>query len=239
MRRAANFRLSGMLLRRILLLRYVTATAVAMNDCPMLVRCVLRILLIVLGALVLMVPAFSQVGNKKFFRHRGQTIELGDSRYEVMSRIGQPNGKIKRKREFVRKVDRQFHDSTWVKEEKWLYNFGSRRFIAILTFENQELTRIESGEYGFDAPDMGNCHTVSMRANIGDIIPVVLMKCGNPSFQEDDSYEKYIPIDEYRGERVRVRTEEWTYNFGPGQPMTVLHFENGYLTEVEQGPRGF
>lgn len=199
----------------------------------------MRIPLFLFTALIALGPCFGQAANKKFFRHQGVTVELGDSKYEVMSRIGNPDGKIQRTREFVRKVDQQFHDSTRVREEKWLYNFGSRRFIHILTFEDQKLTCIEAGDYGYDQADMGNCHVVSMRANIGDIIPVVLMKCGNPSFKENDSYEKYVPIDRYRGERVYVRSEEWTYNFGPGQPMTIMQFENGILTNVEQGPRGF
>lgn len=193
--------------------------------------------------LLLMVLAsglgLAQVGNQTHFRYHGEVIEVGDSKYEIMAKLGQPDGKLHRQRQFTRKVDRSAVETTYLDEEKWLYNFGPRRFFYILTLENQRLVCIEEGDYGYVQSDASNCHWVSKRVKVGDISPVVLMKCGEPSFEEVTYTDRYVRINRHQGEQVTLKREQWTYNFGPSQPLGILHFENGTLVSVERGPRGF
>jgi len=70
---------------------------------------------------------------------------------------------------------------------------------------------------------------------IGDLKVDVLAKCGPPL------YEQYV------GER-KIRTprgydkkilEEWIYNFGPTDFIHILRFEEGRLTEILRGERGY
>lgn len=191
-------------------------------------------------AIFVVAPALmAQVGGQKFFRYQGQTIELGDTKYEVTAKLGRPDGKLQRQRHFLQKVDVASVQVDTVREEKWLYNFGPRRFFHILTFENHTLVCIEEGDYGYAYADAINCHVVKKRVKRGEITPVVLMKCGEPNYQESYTTEKYVRFDDYHSEKVTIKKEEWTYNYGPSQPLSILHFENGELVQIEQGPRGF
>ncbi len=192
-----------------------------------------------LAALLLCGFCSAQVSGQKFLRVDGRTINLGDSKYEVLNKIGQPDGKLTRERYILRKVGYDRIQATPVQQEKWLYNFGPRRFFQTLTFENRELVCIEDGEYGYAYADPENCHVVSKRIHLGEITPVVLMKCGEPSNTETWYKEEYLRLDDIRGEQVSIKCEEWTYNYGPNQPLAILRFENGELVSVTRGPRGF
>lgn len=193
----------------------------------------------ILAALLVCGLCSAQVSGQKFMRVNGRTINLGDSKYEVQNKIGQPDGKLSRERYILRKVGYDRIQATPVRQEKWLYNFGPRRFFQTLTFENHQLVCIEDGEYGYAYADPGNCHVVSKRIHIGEITPVVLMKCGEPSHTETWYTQEYLRLDDVLGEQVSIKCEEWTYNYGPSQPLSILRFENGELVSVTRGPRGF
>lgn len=192
-----------------------------------------------IAALMLCGLCSAQVSGQKFLRVNGRTIDLGESKYEVLSKIGEPDGKLQRERYILRKVGLDRIQATPVRQEKWLYNFGPRRFFHILTFENHELVCIEDGDYGYAQADPENCHVVSKRIHIGDITPVVLMKCGQPNNTETWTTTEFLRLDHIQGEQVSIRCEEWTYNYGPNQPLAILRFENGELVSVNRGPRGF
>ena len=71
--------------------------------------------------------------------------------------------------------------------------------------------------------------TKSTMAKKGDTKSDVKLKCGPPM---DASYEGVIKI---RGKYVYV--DRWTYNPGKGKFYKILNFHDGYLTNIENGPR--
>jgi len=90
----------------------------------------------------------------------------------------------------------------------------------------------------------------------GDSKYEVIHKCGEPDYVESWEEER-IQRDfglrrEYDPENRRytwnrepflvkekVRIEEWTYNLGSTQFMRYLRFENGILTKISTGDKGF
>ncbi|HUO83423.1 MAG TPA: DUF2845 domain-containing protein [Gammaproteobacteria bacterium] len=76
----------------------------------------------------------------------------------------------------------------------------------------------------------------------GDSAAKVLNRCGEPEqIVETLVYRTFRPLH-FQGTHafpvgiettVGILVEKWTYNFGPLKLMRVLHFENGYLVEVE------
>jgi hypothetical protein len=90
----------------------------------------------------------------------------------------------------------------------------------------------------------------------GDSKYEVLHKCGDPdyveSWEEERIQKDYGLRREYDTENRRytwnrepflvkekVRIEEWTYNLGPTEFMRYLRFENGILTKISTGDKGF
>lgn len=76
----------------------------------------------------------------------------------------------------------------------------------------------------------------------GDSAAKVLSRCGEPEqIVETVVYRTFRPLH-LQGTHafpvgiettVSILIEKWTYNLGPFKLMRVLHFENGYLVEVE------
>jgi hypothetical protein len=90
----------------------------------------------------------------------------------------------------------------------------------------------------------------------GDTKFEVLHKCGDPdyveSWEEDRLQKDFGLRREYDSNNRRytwsrepflvnekVRIEEWTYNLGPTQFIRYLRFENGILTKISTGDKGF
>jgi hypothetical protein len=90
----------------------------------------------------------------------------------------------------------------------------------------------------------------------GDSKYEVVQKCGEPdyveSWEEDRIQRDFGLRREYDPEHRRytwnrepflvkekVRIEEWTYNLGPTEFMRYLRFENGILTKISTGDKGF
>ena len=81
-------------------------------------------------------------------------------------------------------------------------------------------------------------------AQVGDRKASVLQKCGEPVFR--DSFCKPVEQQQLPGtgqSKVTVnvqaceQVDEWTYNPGRGQFMTVLRFESGALRAITYGDR--
>ena len=90
----------------------------------------------------------------------------------------------------------------------------------------------------------------------GDTKYEVAHKCGDPqnieSWEEDHIQTDYGLRREYDNRSGRynwyrapflvnekVRIEEWTYNPGPTEFIRYLRFENGILTNISTGDKGF
>lgn len=84
----------------------------------------------------------------------------------------------------------------------------------------------------------------------------VRQNCGEPAFIEsweetrikrDFRFSPELDSDSRRFTGYRspllvketVRIDEWTYNFGPTMFLRYLRFENGILTDISTGDRGF
>jgi len=81
-------------------------------------------------------------------------------------------------------------------------------------------------------------------ADIGDPKASVLMKCGQPFFTEafcKPPHEFFVPVVSDEGTTINVLpcvpVEEWTYNPGSGQFMTIMRFEAGTMTSIRYGAR--
>jgi hypothetical protein len=93
-------------------------------------------------------------------------------------------------------------------------------------------------------------------ASEGDTKFEVSHKCGEPdyieSWEEDRIQRDFGLRREYDTRtgrhnwyrepflvKEKVRIEEWTYNLGPTQFIRYLRFENGILTKISTGDKGF
>jgi hypothetical protein len=90
----------------------------------------------------------------------------------------------------------------------------------------------------------------------GDTKYEVIRKCGEPDFvdaweeeliQRDFGFRREFDSESRRYTWHRepflvketVRIEEWTYNFGSTRFLRYLRFENGILTSISSGDKGF
>ncbi len=79
----------------------------------------------------------------------GNTLNIGDTKVEVIRKCGSPAYRDSREDERVIVSDRLSALRETLRIDEWTYNFGPRRFLLHLTFENGRLREIESGDYGF------------------------------------------------------------------------------------------
>ncbi len=76
-------------------------------------------------------------------------LQTGMSQYEIQQRCGEPVFKDSREEERLTAVDEHDSQLTVTRIDEWTYNFGPNRFLRILTFENGELVKVETGDRGF------------------------------------------------------------------------------------------
>ncbi|HEY6560976.1 MAG TPA: DUF2845 domain-containing protein [Polyangiaceae bacterium] len=91
---------------------------------------------------------------------KNRIVSTGDSSYQVRSVCGEPDGTTRRVEMRTLRHDVPFPcaggRTCWrtvertieVIVDEWTYDFGRRRFIQYLTFENGRLERVQSGSYG-------------------------------------------------------------------------------------------
>lgn len=118
--------------------------------------------------------------------------------------------------------------------EEWTYNFGPRRFIRVLVFENDQLVSIDTGGYGFESKPKNDPIVKK-----GDSKAVVMMKYGPPAYEEKRQRREYGTTyredEQYLFAEERARTvveEDWTYDLGPGRFMQKLSFKNNRLVKI-------
>ncbi len=86
----------------------------------------------------------------------GFIIDIGSTMAEVLLKIGEPALKDKRTSEQV--ITSQLNEQQRIIQkhkievttEEWTYNLGPNRFIRILTFQNNRLLSIKTGDYGYE-----------------------------------------------------------------------------------------
>lgn len=97
------------------------------------------------------------------FRCGPRLVFIGDSKWDVLRKCGQPDDVEvwveKRIEPYYSEPfssgqrfyvpPSAFASVLYVTVQQWIYNLGPNQFIRILTFENNRLIRIDSGDYGY------------------------------------------------------------------------------------------
>ncbi|MBN2468874.1 MAG: DUF2845 domain-containing protein [Deltaproteobacteria bacterium] len=109
---------------------------------------------------IVIVLVLAAGGTSFALRCKGRLVSEGDTKFDVIVKCGEPVWVEKRTVTRIEKLhDRPYFHKYYggrsstvvvpVEIEEWMYNFGPRRFIQILRFENGRLVEIETGGYGY------------------------------------------------------------------------------------------
>jgi hypothetical protein len=104
-----------------------------------------------------------QVDTASAFRCGTRLVDIGDTRYEVLSRCGPPTWQDMWQEERIERIfttpavnfnkplesRRPIAVVVYVPVEEWTYNLGPSQFVRILRFENNRLISVETGGYGY------------------------------------------------------------------------------------------
>lgn len=114
------------------------------------------IFLCVLAMFLIVQPAYG-------LRCNGRIVQIGDKTSQVTKKCAQPDHieysqeeRIGDNYYFMHRHGRSkenrhipFLTKETIQKEEWTYNFGPTKFIRLLSFENDRLTKIELGEKGY------------------------------------------------------------------------------------------
>jgi len=111
------------------------------------------------SATVLGFPDRARADTDSGFRCGGRLIGLGDHAYDVKKKCGEPEAVTQKleKRKVKNKVRRWTNgvaqDLTEEREvevtiDEWVYDFGPQRFVRYVSFEDNRVVNIRSGERG-------------------------------------------------------------------------------------------
>jgi len=131
-------------------------------------------------------------------------------------------------------------------DEEWTYNFGANQLLRILHFSNGRLSRIDSDGYGFSTRRGANCQPADIVEGVSKYR--LLARCGEPDAQE--ATQLLAPSREHRYHHAypggprdwtvqQVYRERWLYDFGSSYLQREVTLENGRVTDVQNGQRGF
>lgn len=128
--------------------------------------------------------------------------------------------------------------------EEWTYNRGSSQLLRVLRFRNGRLQRIDADGYGFADDGAQDCAQRGIQRGMSKYRLVA--QCGEPVTKTVDvvqtPVERYSRVYDPRATYEAWETvyrEEWVYNFGAARFMRIVHLDNGRVTDVEFGGRGF
>lgn len=170
----------------------------------------------------------------------GRIIDEGTSKPEVLHRCGEPHWRERRLVETLRRHGRDEWRTRSDVVEEWLYNFGPSRLLRILTFRNGTLKDVRTAGYGFVSGSPPSARLDAAAIHVGDTKPEVVARWGEPDAADDFYEERIAKRAPDRVYRIGVQVSKWTYNPGSGGGfIRILRFENGRLTDIATGERGF
>ncbi len=189
--------------------------------------------------IVILILISGSAGTALAFRCSGRIISEGMKKPEVLHLCGEPDWRDTFQ---IEKFARYSHDDwhkTYTSVEDWLYNPGPTGLIRILRFEDSELERIRTAGYGYIENTRAGQSLDLNEVSEGDTKPEVIADWGPPD--ETDTYMEERIFRKYRGKvmTVQIQVSDWTYNPGPTGLLRHLRFENGKLTDIETGERGY
>lgn len=171
------------------------------------------------------------------FRCDGQIIDTGDNRLKVRSLCGEPD-LIDAPGQAV------IGHALQADQETWYYNFGPRQLIRVLHFRRGRLVEIDQDGYGFRVTEPGRCSGFDMVEGWSKFR--LLVECGPPDDTEIGRVLRPVRPEDFgghgahlTGQRIEVLRERWIYNFGPEQLLRTVWIEQGVVTDVEVGGRGY
>jgi hypothetical protein len=154
---------------------------------------------------------------------------------EVIAACGEPSYRDHR----VHSLPRGRYDDAL---EVWYYNAGSSQLIRVLTFRDGKLVSVDNDGYGFTPPADHVCGP-------GDIFEGwskfrLLAYCGEPVSKHAVAVTETVISPTFPHGRLgayptEVYREEWVYNFGPNYFLRKVTLENGVVTDIQNGNRGF
>jgi len=105
---------------------------------------IVRTLLLLLAGWALLMPSLSLA-----MRCGNNLVDVGDTKIAVLSKCGEPALKEEVGEDFIRELDSRESRKAKRYVEKWTYNFGSTRFIYVLTIRDGKVIDISTEDKGF------------------------------------------------------------------------------------------
>lgn len=131
--------------------------------------------------------------------------------------------------------------------EQWTYNFGRNQLLQVLRLRNGRLVDIRTDGYGFPVAAARRCDASILVEGLSKYR--LLSHCGEPLTRRALGFrvalqprhrQRYGGWSTTRGQvPVEVYREEWVYNFGSQQFLRILTLDDGVVSEVQNGERGF
>jgi hypothetical protein len=123
------------------------------------------------------------------------------------------------------------------RDSEWIYNPGPRHLLLSVRFRDGRVVATESLGPGFAHArrEMDRCR--SGLFELGEPRVTIKNFCGNPANEESRTDHRGRTAFG-RSERVHVRIQGWTYDFGPRSFKRKYWFENGRLVRIETLERG-
>lgn len=160
-------------------------------------------------------------------------VAPGDTMASVLAGCGEPAFREMREDVITEAYRADRTPVNFVTTEEWAYNFGPHQFLRFLRFQGDRLAVIETGGYGYDEQDFGRNCDDGRSISPGDRKLEVLAKCGEPAASADNSGR------DAEGWAVSVRSDEWTYNFGPDRFLYIVRFRHGKVYDIRTGGYGY
>lgn len=157
-------------------------------------------------------------------------VDRGDGIEQVREACGEPGYRDR----WERQTGPPYHAIPDV--EIWVYNPGSGGLLSILHFRNGRLIGVDSDGYGFAVPGPRACSPNRVVPGMSKYR--LLETCGEPA--QRDSVILYRPLKRGTpGFFAPMRREKWRYNFGSRHLMREVVIENGRVTDIRVGERGY
>ncbi|MBU0993310.1 MAG: DUF2845 domain-containing protein [Proteobacteria bacterium] len=166
-------------------------------------------------------------------------VSVGDAAYDVLMKCEKPKWVDASELDVIKELNPNEWVKSHIKRELWLYNRGPNTFMKELIFENDKLVEIKSLSYGCLEKDIGSFANDDNKLHLRMSKPEVLIFWGNPDYQTDMTEERLYKVSEKEFLKYTISISKWIYNFGENRFIKTLVFENGRLTEIIAGERGY
>jgi hypothetical protein len=164
-------------------------------------------------------------------------VERGRPQAEVEQLCGAPSYRDRR-------IDaRSPYGNTYDMADVWYYNRGPGQLIRELVFRDGRLDDVQSDGYGFVEPQTHQCQPSDIVVGMSKYRLVTF--CGEPLSKQAMNIEAPVVMGPRAGLPrggawvTPVYREQWVYNFGPSYFMREVTIDNGTVTEIHNGDRGY